>query len=123
MVKIDFGPFPRPDQLKGKKYCKFHNLWNHNTTDCVKLKDQIQVWLNNGSLQVEASAAAAALVDLNLFPDTGVGMVNVNWPKKCQSKPTLDLTTREKEEREEGEETHVKKKTKPINDASPVVLC
>ncbi|XP_061998980.1 uncharacterized protein LOC133716291 [Rosa rugosa] len=31
MVKTDFGPFPKPDQLRGKKYCKLHNLWNHNT--------------------------------------------------------------------------------------------
>ncbi|XP_024200455.1 uncharacterized protein LOC112203765 [Rosa chinensis] len=123
MVKTDFGPFPRSDQLKGNKYCKFHNLWNHNTADCVKLKDQIQVWLNNGSLQVEASAAAATLVDLNPFPDTGVGMVNVNWPKKNQRKPTLDLTTKGKEEKDEGEETPIKKKVKPITEASPVLLC
>ncbi|XP_024171662.1 uncharacterized protein LOC112177612 [Rosa chinensis] len=81
MVKTDFGPFPQPDQLKGKKYCKFHNLWNHNTADCVKLKDQIQVWLNNGSLQVEAPVTAAALVDVDPFPDTGINMVNVEWTK------------------------------------------
>ncbi|XP_024171672.1 uncharacterized protein LOC112177628 [Rosa chinensis] len=41
MVKTDFRPFPIPEELKGKKYCKFHNLWNHNTVECVKLKDQI----------------------------------------------------------------------------------
>ncbi|XP_062006010.1 uncharacterized protein LOC133723211 [Rosa rugosa] len=43
MVKIDFGLYPKADQLKGKKYCKFHNFWNHNTAECVNLKDQIQV--------------------------------------------------------------------------------
>ncbi|XP_024200122.1 uncharacterized protein LOC112203378 [Rosa chinensis] len=43
MVKTDFGPFPKPEQLRGKKYCKLHNMWNHNTADCVKLKDHIQI--------------------------------------------------------------------------------
>lgn len=30
LIKNDFGPYPKPEQLKGKKYCNFHNIWNHN---------------------------------------------------------------------------------------------
>ncbi|XP_062026471.1 uncharacterized protein LOC133742807 [Rosa rugosa] len=123
MVKTNFGPFPRPDQLKGKKYCKFHNLWNHNTVDCVKLKDQIQVWLNNGSLQVEAPTTAAALVDLNPFPDTGINMVDVNWTRQSRRKPTLDLNTKGGEEKYDEDETPAKTKAKPVGQASSVVLC
>ncbi|KAK9951609.1 hypothetical protein M0R45_007047 [Rubus argutus] len=35
LIKTDFGPYPKAEQLKGKKYCKFHNMWNHNTSDCI----------------------------------------------------------------------------------------
>ncbi|XP_040362781.1 uncharacterized protein LOC112166133 [Rosa chinensis] len=123
MVKTDFGPFPRPEQLKGKKYCKFHNLWNHNTADCVKLKDNIQVWLNNGSLQVEAPVTAAALVDLDPFPDTGINMVEVNWTKQNQRKPTSDARTEERDGKPATDETPEKGKAKLTDQASPVVLC
>ncbi|XP_024178376.1 uncharacterized protein LOC112184350 [Rosa chinensis] len=90
MVKTDFGPFPKPEQLREKKYYKLHNMWNHNTADCVKLKDQIQIWLNNGSLQVEAPKIAAALVDLDPFPDTGINMVDVAWGEKDQQNQSPD---------------------------------
>ena len=74
LIKTDFGPYPKAEQLKGKKYCKFHNMWNHNTSNCIKMKDQIQIWLNNGRIQVEGEKTAA-LVDSDPFPP--VGMVEV----------------------------------------------
>lgn len=74
LIKTDCGPYPKVEQLKGKKYCKFHNMWNHNTSNCIKLKDQIQVWLNSGRIQVEGEKTAA-LVDFDPFPP--VSMVDV----------------------------------------------
>lgn len=26
LMKTDFGPYPKSEQMKGKKYCKFHNI-------------------------------------------------------------------------------------------------
>ncbi|XP_062014510.1 uncharacterized protein LOC133731058 [Rosa rugosa] len=87
------------------------------------LKDQIQVWLNNGSLQVETPATAAGLVDLNPFPNTGVNMVYVAWTTKGQRRPTLDMTTRGQEEKNEEEQVPAKKRDRPISEASSAVLC
>lgn len=41
LIKASFGSFPTSEQMRGKKYCKFHNVWTHSTTSCIKLKDQI----------------------------------------------------------------------------------
>lgn len=39
-VCLDHKILPK-EELKDKKYCAFHNVYNHNTKDCVKLQDQI----------------------------------------------------------------------------------
>ncbi|XP_020411117.1 uncharacterized protein LOC109946773 [Prunus persica] len=33
---------PKPDELKGRQYCRWHNSWNHSTNSCVVFKDVIQ---------------------------------------------------------------------------------
>ena len=109
MVKTDYGVIPKADQLKGKKFCKFHNLWNHNTFECVKLKDQIQVWLNSGRIEMEIPPKAATLVNSDPFPQVEVNMVEVQWPNQGQ----------EGDEKEPEE-----KKTKPREEkAFVVILC
>lgn len=56
LIRVSFGAFPRSEQLRGRKYCKFHNTWTHSTVSCVKLKDQIQDWINEGKIQFEPAA-------------------------------------------------------------------
>ncbi|XP_016647086.1 PREDICTED: uncharacterized protein LOC107880325 [Prunus mume] len=33
---------PKPEELKGKQYCKLHNSWNHSMNSCVIFRDVIQ---------------------------------------------------------------------------------
>ncbi|CAL9024631.1 unnamed protein product [Prunus brigantina] len=30
---------PKPEELKGKQYCRWHNSWNHSTNSCVVFRD------------------------------------------------------------------------------------
>ena len=45
-LRHDNGLVPKAGYMAGKTYCSFHNINNHNTKDCVKLKDQLQTWIN-----------------------------------------------------------------------------
>lgn len=31
---------PPPEQRKGRKYCKYHNKWNHWTNSCVHFREE-----------------------------------------------------------------------------------
>ncbi|KAL6133295.1 hypothetical protein ACLB2K_065532 [Fragaria x ananassa] len=62
------------ETVEREKYCKYHNMWNHNTADCVKLKDQIQVWINEGVVTLDEENTVS-LVDEKPFPT--VAMVDM----------------------------------------------
>ncbi|CAL8988544.1 unnamed protein product [Prunus brigantina] len=39
-VKLSFGhKIPKPEELKGKTFCKYHSSWSHNTNNFVVLRD------------------------------------------------------------------------------------
>ncbi|CAL2270623.1 unnamed protein product [Prunus armeniaca] len=41
-VKLSFGhKISKPEELKGKTFCKYHSSWSHNTNNCVVLRDVI----------------------------------------------------------------------------------
>ncbi|KAL6175169.1 hypothetical protein ACLB2K_051812 [Fragaria x ananassa] len=90
LIKHDFGQLPTPEQLKGKKYCKYHNMWNHNFADCVKLKDQIQVWINEGVVTLDEEKTVS-LVDENPFPI--VAMVDVVPAPRNKAKSKYEFYT------------------------------
>ena len=69
---------PPKEGLKDKKYCSFHNVYNHDTKDCVKLRDQLHTWLNSGALKMKTPESTAYLVDVDPFLAV-VSMVEVNW--------------------------------------------
>ena len=69
---------PSKEELKDKKYYAFYNVYNHDTKDCVKLRDQLQTWLNSRALKLKTLGSTASLVDVDPFPAV-VGMVEVNW--------------------------------------------
>jgi hypothetical protein len=81
LIKTSFGTFPTSEQMRGKHYCKFHNVWTHTTASCIKLKDQIQEWINEGKIQFEAAA------------NVEVAMVEFNQAKRNRRRPTLELVT------------------------------
>ncbi|XP_016652404.1 PREDICTED: uncharacterized protein LOC107881893 [Prunus mume] len=42
-VKLSFGhKIQKPEELKGKTFCKYHSSLSHNTNNCVVLRDVIQ---------------------------------------------------------------------------------
>ncbi|KAL6210237.1 hypothetical protein ACLB2K_015470 [Fragaria x ananassa] len=99
LIKHDFGQLLTPEQLKGKTYCKFHNMWNHNTVDYVKLKDQIQVWINEGVMILDEEKTVS-LVNENPFRTIAtidvictVAMVDVAPVPKHKAKSKYEFYT------------------------------
>ena len=45
------------DQLKGRKYCKFHNKIGHTTNSCIRFRDVIQQAIKDGRLKFESPKA------------------------------------------------------------------
>ncbi|XP_020418013.1 uncharacterized protein LOC109948720 [Prunus persica] len=43
---------PKPEELKGKQYCRWHNFWNHSTNSCVVFRDVIQEGITAGRLKL-----------------------------------------------------------------------
>ncbi|XP_068336662.1 uncharacterized protein [Pyrus communis] len=44
---------PKPDELRGKKYCKLHCTFNHSITNCVQFRDWIQDLIIKGKFLLE----------------------------------------------------------------------
>ena len=42
-----------PDQLKNKKFCKFHNVTSHSTTECRVFRQHIQRAIQQGRLKFD----------------------------------------------------------------------
>ena len=78
-----------PEQIKGRKYCKFHDRIGHSTNSCVRFRDLIQQAIKDGRLQFESNKAPMK-VDTDPLP-TGVNfaepisfeinMVNMTGPR------------------------------------------
>ncbi|BFG20591.1 hypothetical protein CerSpe_068650 [Prunus speciosa] len=78
-VKLSFGhKIPKPDELKGKTFCKYHSSWSHNTNNCVVLRDVIQKLIDEKKLQFPEKAAMQ--VDSKPFPPPVVNMVDAQLP-------------------------------------------
>ena len=43
-----------PDQLKNKKFCKFHNATSHSTNECRVFRQHIQRAIQQGKLKFDA---------------------------------------------------------------------
>ncbi|CAL8993535.1 unnamed protein product, partial [Prunus brigantina] len=74
-VKLSFGhKIPKPEELKGKTFCKYHSSWSHNTNNCVVLRDVIQQLIDEKKLQFPEKTAMQ--VDSKPFPPPVINMVN-----------------------------------------------
>ncbi|CAL2237153.1 unnamed protein product [Prunus armeniaca] len=74
-VKLSFGhKIPKPEELKGKTFCKYHSYWSHNTNNCVVLRDVIHKLTDEKKLQFPEKAAMQ--VDSKPFPPPVINMVN-----------------------------------------------
>ena len=55
-----------PDQLKNKKFCKYHNTTSHTTNDCRIFRQHIQRAIQQGKLKFDTTRKIK--VDDNPFP-------------------------------------------------------
>ncbi|CAL9029762.1 unnamed protein product [Prunus brigantina] len=49
---------PKPEELKGRQYCRWHNSWNHSTNSCVVFRDVIQEGITAGRLKLAEKSPA-----------------------------------------------------------------
>ncbi|KAM1581879.1 hypothetical protein ACFX10_029678 [Malus domestica] len=68
---------PKAEELKGKTYCKYHNLNKHTTNNCVVFRDAIQSWIDKGKLKFPEKHMT---VGVDPFPSAIVGMVDAHLP-------------------------------------------
>ncbi|CAL9005462.1 unnamed protein product, partial [Prunus brigantina] len=72
---LSFGhKIPKPEELKGKTFCKYHSSWSHNTNNCVVLRDVIQKLIDEKKLKFPEKTAMQ--VDSKPFPPPVINMVN-----------------------------------------------
>jgi hypothetical protein len=62
--------FPTAHELQGRPYCKWHNLFTHNTNDCKELCCQIQSAIEQSRLILGQFA-----MKVDTWPFSGVNMV------------------------------------------------
>jgi hypothetical protein len=68
------------DELKNKKYCKWHNLNSHSTNECKVFNQQIQSAIEQGRIQLEESKKPMK-IDQHPFPAANVNMVELGGGK------------------------------------------
>jgi len=64
---------PLTEELKGKKYCKFHNATTHNNSECRIFRVHIQKAIEQGKIKFEL--AKKLTMDIDKHPFLGVHMV------------------------------------------------
>ena len=78
---------PSAEELKGKKYCKFHNATNHNTNECRILRFHIQKTIEQGKIKFEL--AKKPTMDIDKHPFLGVHMVEFQLAKRKRKVLTI----------------------------------
>ncbi|CAL8116151.1 unnamed protein product [Prunus armeniaca] len=69
--------FPKPEELKNKMFCKWHNSFSHAINNCVHFRDVIQDLIVEGKILVDKPTTMR--VDNEPFP---AHMIGVNWPER-----------------------------------------
>ena len=67
-----------PNQLRNKKFCKFHNATSHSTNECIIFRQHIQRAIQQGKLKFDAPRKMK--VNDNPFP-RDQNMVDVSGSK------------------------------------------
>ncbi|CAN6679430.1 unnamed protein product [Malus baccata var. baccata] len=84
---------PKPEELRGKKYCKLHYTFNHSITNCVQFRDLIQDLIVKGKLLLD-KPQASMMVGTNPFPEAPINVINLIWV----GKPWSSVVTAEKKD-------------------------
>ena len=70
---------PLTEELKGKKYCKFHNATNHSTNECKIFCFHVQKAIEQGRIKFEPTKKPT--MDIDKHPFLGVHMVEFQLAK------------------------------------------
>ncbi|XP_048429796.1 uncharacterized protein LOC125472423 [Pyrus x bretschneideri] len=81
---------PKPEELRGKKYCKLGYTFNHSITNCVQLRDWIQDLIVKGKLLLK-KPQANMMIDTDPFPEALINMINLNWAENGKGKATWEV--------------------------------
>ena len=84
---------PSNEELKGKKYCKFHNATNHSTNEYRIFRFHIQKAIEQGKIKFEL--AKKPTMDIDKHPFLGVHMVEFQLAK---GKTNVLTSTKAKED-------------------------
>jgi hypothetical protein len=71
---------PSVEELKGKKYCKFHNVTNHSTNEYIIFRFHVQKAIEQGRIKFEL--AKKPIMDIDKHPFLGVHMVEFQLAKE-----------------------------------------
>ncbi|KAM1325611.1 hypothetical protein ACFX2H_046291 [Malus domestica] len=81
---------PKPEELRGKKYCKLHYTFNHSITNCVQFRDWIQDLIVKGKLLLK-KPQTNMMINIDHFPKTPINMINLGWAEKGKAKVTWEV--------------------------------
>src|SRR3954466_4890007 len=77
---------PTIQEINGRPYCKWHHTFTHNTSDCKKLRRQIQTAIEQGRLILGQFA-----MKVDTHPFLGVNMVEHNHSVRRQLEFSFDV--------------------------------
>ena len=89
---------PLVDEIKGKKYCKWHHSWTHTLNNCTIFKNAIQKVLKEGRLK--QAEKGGMTVDSNPF-GLSMNMVSVSITRKEQKEGKVLRWEKELKEKKE----------------------
>ena len=58
---------PSAEEIKNRKFCKYHQIIGHSTNNCVRFRDLIQKAIKDGRLKFEEKSQSSMTVDVNPF--------------------------------------------------------
>ncbi|KAM1560789.1 hypothetical protein ACFX1Z_003997 [Malus domestica] len=76
IVPENMKKMPKPEELRGKKYCKLHYTFNHSITNYVQFRDWIQDLIVKGKLLLD-KPQASMMVDTNPFPEAHINTIHL----------------------------------------------
>ena len=85
---------PSKDKLKGKDYCKYHNLWNHTTNACWGFRNVIQNMINKGILKFPNTKEVMAIEEDPFPPVASINITSFDLKALIESKKAGKLSPR-----------------------------
>ena len=73
---LDGHKIPSQEELKGKRYCKWHNSYNHATINCMVFRRAIQKGIEEGRFKLADKGISEMTVDTDPFPTMDINMVS-----------------------------------------------